>query len=1092
MSLDTATDLVQLLRRYRLLEPSQLDEVGRLQSQFPQPRALAKELLQRQWLTPFQVNQLFLGHDAELVLGPYILLERLSEGPLGRVYKARHQHMKRVAAVQVVREELLDHPEAVERFYLDLQAVSQLTHPHIVEAYDAGPVGRTHFFAMEYIEGADLEGLVKAKGPLLVDKARDVIRQAALGLQHAFERHLVHGDLKPGNLLLERMKDEGKKTVARPDSMPSFFMPQPSFVQRVKIRNLGLSLAQPPSPNGAAPENPVCPGEATSTADYQAPERELKGPPGDIRADLYSLGCVFYFLLTGQPPFPDGSPEDKKRRHREEEAKPVEALRAEVPSDVGAIVRRLMAKDPGQRFQTPAELAAALGPAKTEDALSPAYEPPPAAAAPVKAPKSDAVTVVDPPGTFTLLDPPPNPEKPSEITAYLGKRAPLPGDSATDSHRRRKQAERRRRRWLVGLGGLLLVGSVALFAWLLSRQLPPTTDKASSAATTSRFQASAFPESERFPWQPDELVAVFGRHRWRTWGPLQRVALSPDGTTAACGEGNLVRLYHLDTGNERAVLQGHTGAVVGLAFSPDGQTLATVSHDRTLKLWDWTTGSRVRRTVPGPIALPSAVAYAPNGQLLATGYQDGTLKVWETATGTERTTVKVHSGLVASVAFAPDGQTAVSASHDRTAKLWDVATAKERFALAGHQNSLHAAAFAPDGKTVATASEDKTVKLWNVATGKARGTLTGHAQGVSAVAFAPREATLASAGTDGKVKLWDLTANKEKAQLATESSNVVGLAYNPDGTRLLTGNLDGTLKLWDPATNAEVADSRDASRPVRCVAFSPDGWWVASGAEDKVVRLWDLATGSELFAFKGHAHQVWAVGFTSDGKTLASGSADGVVKLWDLTRRKERAQLQHGGRVHSIACAPDGKTLASAGSDNLIKLWDVATGKERITLKGHVNPVQGLAFAPDGKTLASASQDRSIKLWDVPSGKETATLLGHTNHVLGVSFTPDGQALLSAGQDGVVKLWDLTTQRERTFLTPTGSLPLSFAALSADGKSLIGGSSLGSINRWDVAAGKRTWERFLPGTVNGFALSADGRYLATANNNGTVYILRLP
>jgi hypothetical protein len=199
--------LVEGLRQEQLVTPAQLDViVGDLQQRFPEARTLGKELLQRGWLTAYQLNQLALGRGAELVMGPYRVLERLGEGGMGQVLKARHQRLDRVVALKLIRKELLADPEIVARFYREIQIISGLEHPNIVHAYDAGPLGPTHFLAMEYVEGTDLQRLVKQAGPLPPAQACDYVRQAALGLQYAHEKGLVHRDIKPSNLVLTGLR----------------------------------------------------------------------------------------------------------------------------------------------------------------------------------------------------------------------------------------------------------------------------------------------------------------------------------------------------------------------------------------------------------------------------------------------------------------------------------------------------------------------------------------------------------------------------------------------------------------------------------------------------------------------------------------------------------------------------------------------------------------------------------------------------------------------------------------------------------------------------------------------------------------------
>ena len=203
MAIATAAELVAALGQ--LLQPTQLQEVARkIEGKKIDARTLAQKLIQTGWLTPYQVNQLLQGKGKDLVLGSYVVLERLGEGGMGEVFKARHQKMGRVVAVKLIRKERLANEAAVKRFHREIRSAAQLSHPNVVHAFDADQVGTTHIFVMEHIDGIDLNKLVKDKGTLPVDQACDCIRQAALGLQHAFEKGMVHRDIKPHNLLLSK------------------------------------------------------------------------------------------------------------------------------------------------------------------------------------------------------------------------------------------------------------------------------------------------------------------------------------------------------------------------------------------------------------------------------------------------------------------------------------------------------------------------------------------------------------------------------------------------------------------------------------------------------------------------------------------------------------------------------------------------------------------------------------------------------------------------------------------------------------------------------------------------------------------------
>ncbi|KAL8403221.1 hypothetical protein RB594_008470 [Gaeumannomyces avenae] len=416
------------------------------------------------------------------------------------------------------------------------------------------------------------------------------------------------------------------------------------------------------------------------------------------------------------------------------------------------------------------------------------------------------------------------------------------------------------------------------------------------------------------------------------------------------------------------------------------------------------------QTLEGHSRWVSSVAFAHDGKTVASASHDYTVKLWDTATGDCRTTLEGHSSSVRSVAFAHDGKTVASASHDKTVKLWDAATNDCRATLEGHSDSVNSVAFAHDGKTVASTSDDNTVKLWDAATSDCRATLEGHSDSVNSVAFAHDGKTVASASDDGTVKLWDTATGDCRATLKGHSSWVRSVAFAHDGKTVASASRDKTVKLWDTATGNCRATLKGHSGYIYSVAFAHDGKTVASASRDKTVKLWDTATGDCRATLKGHSNWVRSVAFAHDGKTVASASDDKTVKLWDTATGDCRTTLKgHSGSIYSVAFAHDGKTVASASDDKTVKLWDTATGDCRATLKGHSGYIYSVAFAHDGKTVASASRDKTVKLWDTATGDCRATLKGHSNWVRSVAFAHDGKTVASASDDNTVKLWDTAT-----------------------------------------------------------------------------------
>jgi serine/threonine protein kinase len=337
MSMPSLSAFVEAVRRSGWLAREQVDQFAALAgASDADPLTVAKEVVRRGWLTALQVRMFWNGRGHELFLGQYVLLEKLGEGGMGEVYKARQRRLERDVALKVIRRERLDNPAAVSRFRREVQAIAALAHPNVVRAYDADEAGGVHFYAMEFIEGTNLARLVREQGPLPVAEACDCVRQSALGLQHAHERGLVHRDIKPSNVLL------GNNGV-------------------VKLLDLGLARLHDVA--GAEQHTRLThEGLVIGTPDFIAPEQARNSHGADIRADLYALGCTFFYLLTGQAPYPGGTPTERLVKHSVEPIPDVRELRADVPVGIAAIIQKLLAKRPEDRFQEPAELADLLEP----------------------------------------------------------------------------------------------------------------------------------------------------------------------------------------------------------------------------------------------------------------------------------------------------------------------------------------------------------------------------------------------------------------------------------------------------------------------------------------------------------------------------------------------------------------------------------------------------------------------------------------------------------------------------------------------------------------------------------------------------------
>lgn len=281
-------------------------------------------------------------HPRYRILGP------LGKGGMGVVYKAQHRMMDRAVALKVIDSRFIENPQAIERFRTEVKAAARLTHANIVRAYDAEQADHLHFLVMEYVDGISLAELLRRNGPLPVHQVCGIVRKVAQGLQHAFEQGMVHRDIKPQNIMVTqdgriRILDFGLARLAREREIPIAAGGGPPRDQMRQTAD-ALTLA----------------GTVLGTPDYIAPEQAMDARQADIRADIYSLGCTCYFLLTGLPPYPTGSAMDKLIAHSERTPTSILEHRADVPADILAIVRRMMERKPDDRYQAPREIAQAM------------------------------------------------------------------------------------------------------------------------------------------------------------------------------------------------------------------------------------------------------------------------------------------------------------------------------------------------------------------------------------------------------------------------------------------------------------------------------------------------------------------------------------------------------------------------------------------------------------------------------------------------------------------------------------------------------------------------------------------------------------
>jgi serine/threonine protein kinase len=722
-------------------------------------------------------------------LGPYRLLRRLGAGGMGVVYLAEDPRLQRQIALKLIKPGLLVRPDAHDRFLREARAAAKVEHENIVTIHEVEEANGVLFLAMPLLKGETLEDRSQRQaGPLSIDEGLHIGRAVAAGLAAAHAAGLIHRDIKPGNIFLESVA-RSPWSVAKTDDTEDYGLRTTGV--RVKILDFGLARAASDDDPGLSH-----PGAIVGTPSYMAPE-QARGLPIDGRADLFSLGCVLYRMVTGKAAFKGTDLVSIMMSAALEQPISPRELNPDVPPELAELILRLLAKSPEGRL--PSAHAAEEALRQIEQQRADAARPRPSrrrwllgAAAAVVA----AVSL-----TAWLLPPAKVPAAPVAVTFDLDAADPRLGLRRGDEEEILFDLRQGRTQAL--LPGDYAVRAVALPP---GRRLMPdhVLVKPEEPVTIA---LSLVGEIRHTQCERPVTVALLTPSKTEL-----AVLASADGTVRCWDPAKdepaqvLVGKPWLDKNTEYS----HGSSVNCLALSADGRFALSASGDRgrradvSIRLWDLQARREMAQFVPA---------------------DDST---WATA-----------------LAFAPDGRHFCAGQKDGTAALWDIQAHQPIQPLLGHdRNDIHAAAYSADGKRVLTGGGDKRAILWDAAHGKMLRQLEGHTGAVRGVAFAPDGQHAATASWDGTVRIWDLHTGTVQIIVvhADEGAKdgVQAIALAADSQRLLTGSTDGKLRWWDAATGKHLCTLEGHTKAVNSVTLAGDGRHALSASADRTVRYWEL------------------------------------------------------------------------------------------------------------------------------------------------------------------------------------------------------------------------------------------------------------
>jgi eukaryotic-like serine/threonine-protein kinase len=1037
------------------------------------------------------------GGDSEVqgswtrFFGNYELLEKIGEGGMGVVYKARQINLNRLVAVKLLPFGQFNREDAVQRFRTEAAAAASLQHPNIVAIHDVGEHEGQQYFSMDLIAGRTLAEVVQAQ-LLPVNRSAAYLRTIAEAVQYAHQHGIVHRDLKPSNVLVDSSD-------------------QPHITDFGLAKQLGQK-----SEEGGWRSDLTITGQVLGSPNFMAPEQaEGRSHAIGPASDIYSLGALLYHLLTRQPPFQADTLTTLLKQVIEIEPAPPRLLNPSIPHDLETICLKCLEKEPTRRYPTAQALADDLGrfledkpiQARPVSAVSKAWKW--SRRRPALAGMGVALALTGALGLAGVLwqwhrarqsaQAELEQRKRAEASAYasdmrLAQLALAENNrglavSLLDKYRPIGKSETRNPKSEVDLRG---------WEWRYLWQLCQGDELLTLHRSASRIESLAVSKDGKLlavaTWEEIALWDLAARRPLRSLRPGASgpMAFSPAENCLAIGnradsEEPGVEFWELGPAKLDKMLKRLKveARVRSLAISPNGKLLATFDSLGGIKVVDWRSGQMLTHlSVAAPrLGGSGIVTFSPDGSRLAIGEGYGQAQLLTLPTGPVKQLATPPGAVVQALAFAPTADLLAggywySAKSNRVMSLWDSHSGALRGQLTNRAEAAETLAFTSDSRRLIAGNSDGTIRTWSTIDYSELGqTLHSSGGAPGALHLLPDDRTLVSAG-ERSVCLWDLTAGSRAFshtnlavafpserlgelapdQLVAETLDPravrrTAFAFTPDRRAFLTTDEFGSLVRWDSRSVQPTETLATLGSNHWGLAFSPEGRWLAAGEASGKLTVWEWPAQRAVTNFSVPVEFLGILRFSERGRFLhcavANNQSQFRIRLW---RTGDWAEVPLKGSpfagLAAIAISPDDQMLAGGYEGGAVKLFRFPLANPEAAWQ-HNGPVYGVAFSPDGSRLISTSLDGSVMLWDVATREKWATLQGHAASVWAAAFSPDGRRLASGGTgpaDAVI-LWDLTVHQQLLSLPGNGRWSFHIA-FSPDGNTLTALSISGAAELW--------------------------------------------